>query len=120
MFKKNLRKFSLLLALIFLAMSLSIIQVRAEMPSGEIDNPLESDDFGKLVAGIINWIAGIVVVVAILMVIIGGIQYMVSGGNEEKTTAARKTIQWALIGLFIVLASWSLINEFLNKIIGVK
>jgi len=73
----------------------------------------------ELFVGIANWVAGFAATLAVLMVVIGGLQYMISGGNEEKTRAARRTIQWALIGLIIVLMSWSLLQTLLT-ILGVE
>lgn len=84
-----------------------------------ITNPLRADTFTDLFVLIANWVAGIVATFAILAVMIGGVQYMASGGNEKKMESARKTVQWAVIGLIIVLLSWSLLVE-LQEILGVK
>jgi len=82
---------------------------------GGIPNPLgPNSSFADLFVRIINWMAGIATTLAILMIVVGGIQYMISGGNEDKIKAARKTIQWALIGLIVVLMSWGLLNELLD------
>ena len=84
-----------------------------------ITNPLRADTFTDLFVSIANWVASIVATLAVLMVVVGGFQYMISGGNEEKTKQARQTIQWALIGLGVVLLSWSLLKTLLI-ILGVE
>ena len=85
---------------------------------GGIPNPLGTDSFAELFVRIINWIVGIATTLAVLMVVVGGIQYMISGGNEDKIKSARKTIQWALIGLIVLLMSWGLLSALLD-ILGV-
>ena len=118
MFKKNLKKFSLLFALIFIFLIISFPLFDLNAGNTSINNPLTSNSFADLFGKIADWVAGIVALVAVLMIVYGGVQYMISGGNEEKTTAARKTVQWALIGLLIVGLSWSLANELI-EILGV-
>ena len=57
--------------------------------------------------------------IAVLMVVIGGVQYMASGGNEEKIKSAIKTIKYSLIGLAIILGSWALLSALLG-ILGIE
>ncbi len=83
-----------------------------------INNPLNANTFTELFLRIADWVAGIASTVAVLMVVIGGIQYMVSGGSEEKVKKARQTIQWSLIGLAIILASWGLLQALFD-ILGI-
>ena len=46
----------------------------------------------------------------IILVIVAGIKYMTAGGDEGKTSEARKGIQNALIGLVIVVSAYFLIS----------
>jgi hypothetical protein len=82
-------------------------------------NPLSTNSFEALVMGIINWILGIVVSLAILFLIIGGLMYIVSAGDEERIKKAKNIIMYAIIGLGVVILSWSIITE-LKDILGVK
>jgi len=118
MSKNSFRKFSLLLILILGLLTISLPLIIVEAANAQINNPLNAGTFTELFLGIADWIAGIAATVAVLMVVIGGIQYMVSGGSEEKVAAARKTIQWSLIGLMIILASWGLLQALL-EILGI-
>ena len=125
MFKKRFFS-SKLLAIGFLSLfliSLPLIFILAQGAGwgdgGGIENPLGADSFTELFVGISNWVAGFVASLAVLMVVIGGFQYMLSGGNEEKTKAARQTVQWSIIGLMVVLGSWGLLQALL-EILGVE
>jgi len=60
---------------------------------------------GKVV-GIILLVAGII---AFLYLLYGGIQYMTAGGDAEKATAARTTILNAVIGIIIIVISYSIV-----------
>ncbi len=84
-----------------------------------IDNPITSNSFTGLFIGVTNWIVGIIASLATLMIVIGGMQYLFSGGNEEKVKKANKTILYAVIGLVVVGASWGLLQALLG-ILGFK
>ena len=90
-------------------------------PGGAVrfTNPLSTNSFEALVMGIINWILGIVVSLAILFLIIGGLMYIISAGDEEKIKKAKNIILYAIIGLGVVILSWSIITE-LKDILGVQ
>ena len=83
------------------------------------ENPLSTNSFEALVMGIINWILGIVVSLAILFLIIGGLMYIVSAGDEERIKKAKNIILYAIVGLGVVVLSWSIITE-LKDILGVQ
>ena len=52
-------------------------------------------------------IAGLLSVVYLLW---GGIQFIISGGKEDKTKSAMGTIRYAIIGLVVTILSVSVIN----------
>ncbi len=91
----------------FLAISLTAVNVQAAMI--DISNPITVTDFNELVEGILDWVLGIAGSVALLMLIAGGIMYATAAGSEEKTKAAKKTIFCAILGVIIVILSYSMI-----------
>ena len=52
-----------------------------------------------IIATIINIVLGFIGLITLIIVIVAGIQWMTSGGNEEKITAAKKRIISGVIGL---------------------
>lgn len=48
--------------------------------------------------------------VAILFLIAGGYRYIVARGNEEAVEAAKKTISGAILGLVIIILSFTIIT----------
>ncbi len=78
------------------------------------DNPLTGTN-GLLykIASLIAIIAGIT---AIIMMIVGGIRYITSGGDTQKTAAAKHTIVGALIGLVIIVLAQTIITFVIKRL----
>ena len=70
---------------------------------------LGTADLKTTVVNIIAWALGIFSLVAVVMIIIGGMQWLTSGGNEERIELAKKTISSAVIGMIIVLLAWAIV-----------
>lgn len=54
----------------------------------------------------------------LIMMIIGGILYISSRGNEQQAERAKKTLTAAIVGLIIVILSYTIITVFANAIGG--
>lgn len=50
--------------------------------------------------------------IALIFLIIGGIQYIFSGGSEEKVAGARQTMTYAIIGVVIIALAYGLVVYF--------
>ncbi len=107
-------KISLVLAICLVGLAAGLIVAQAASGTYTLDNPIKAKSFEELFVGITNWLAGIIASLAMLMVVFGGLQYLFSGGNEEKVKKANKTILYALIGLLVVGASWGLLQTLLE------
>ncbi len=70
---------------------------------------LGTADLQTTVINILAWLLGIAALVAVVMVIAGGFQWLTSAGNEEKISAAKKTISGAVIGLVLILIAWAIV-----------
>ncbi len=95
-------------------------------PNKCLYNPLPTDVLTDMLLLIMQGFLMIVGIWSVAFVIIGGFRYVMSQGNEEAITAARKTITWAILGLVIALMSFSIIaivkNIFKveNKKVGIS
>ncbi len=86
------------------------INVQAADPLVNIPPTTSTTDFNELVENVLDWVLGIAGSVALLMLIAGGIMYATAAGSEEKLKAAKKTILYAIIGVVIVILSYSMIK----------
>lgn len=80
-------------------------------------NPKTNPLFGPdgIITKIAQVIAIIAGIVAVIMIIIGGFQYVLSGGDGNKTASAKNTILYALVGLIVVALAQVLVSFVLSK-----
>jgi len=65
--------------------------------------------------GIINVIIPFIVGLAVLVIIWGIFGYITGAGDEEKRGEAKQYIIWGVIGVFIMLSVWGLVNVVVNS-----
>ena len=78
---------------------------------------LGSGDVRQTAAQIINVALGFLGIIAVVIVLIGGFKYMISGGQQEKTTQAKQYIVAGIIGLAIILSAWAITSFVLSRLI---
>ncbi|MBU1151264.1 hypothetical protein KJ632_00375 [Patescibacteria group bacterium] len=74
----------------------------------------------SLVLTMVNYFLTFLGIIAVIMVIYGGVTYVLSAGNDEATGNAKKIIQYALVGLIIVLLSFAIVNTILGAGTGTE
>jgi len=85
-----------------------------------IEDPLGGKTAGEIINAIMSLLVVIGTGVTVIMIIWGGIRYMTSGGNEQATTSAKKTIMWAIIGFAILISAKFIIQAVESVLKGVK
>ena len=53
---------------------------------------------------------------AVLFVVVGSFRYITSNGDPQKVTAAKNTVLFALIGLFILISAYTIIGFVVSRI----
>lgn len=79
---------------------------------------LPSGDPRQIIMNIISLLLGFMGILAIVIFIYGGFMLMVSGGDEDRISAARRLMVSAVIGIIIILSSYvmvSFIITFVNR-----
>ncbi|MBU4580720.1 VCBS repeat-containing protein [Patescibacteria group bacterium] len=79
--------------------------------------PVKVKLMAVIISGLINGLLALAAGLAILFLIIGGIRYIRSWGDSEQTEKAKKMISYVVLGLVIILISYSVIIT-LDKIIN--
>lgn len=83
------------------------IDFKGQAPAGLTDLTVP-----RIVTGFISLAVVAAAVIFFLWLILGGIQWMLSGGDKQKTEAARGQITGALVGLVIVFSAWAIAQLF--------
>ncbi len=131
--KKNLRvKAALLVIFVFMLVPLSVfaredtdvckvteadvsakkaIEVLVPIPgiTYKVNNNHYTKDMACYIVGIYRYFAGVAGILATVMIMFGGVKYVISFGNPQKTADAKDTITGALMGLILVLGSFSIL-----------
>lgn len=63
-----------------------------------------------LIANIIYWALGFSGTIALFMIIFAGYQMLFSGGDPKAVDGARKTLTYAILGLFLIFFSFLILN----------
>ena len=68
-----------------------------------------------VMAQIINLFSAVVGIIAVIMIIVGGVKYITSGGSSEKTSSAKDTILFAIVGLIVVALAQIIVRFVIHK-----
>jgi hypothetical protein len=80
---------------------------------------LSDEDPRTIAVRLINAALGFLATITVIMLLWGGFQFLLSGGQEDKTERAGATIRNALIGLVIILSSWGAVRYILQQLVDV-
>jgi len=72
---------------------------------------------GQNITGIINFFLGLLGLVAVGFLIYSGVLMVTAGGNDEQVTKAKTTITYAVIGIIIILLSYTVVT-FVTSALG--
>ena len=87
-----------------------------------LPNPLVGNktSVSEIIGTIIKTALSIIGAITLLMFVWGGFRWFTSAGNPEKVKAGTQTMVWAVIGLFLVFASYLLLSTFLDFLTGTR
>lgn len=102
---KKLKKFAITAAAYFLPLA-----VFAQNTAN--DNLV---DLFNQINTVINAIIPFLVGLAVLIIIWGVFNYIAGAGDEEKRAQAKQYIVWGVVGVFIMLSVWGLVNVLVNS-----
>ncbi|MFA6552050.1 MAG: hypothetical protein WCT19_00945 [Candidatus Paceibacterota bacterium] len=67
------------------------------------------------VVGVINIVVMVLVAIAVFWVIWGAFQFVLAAGDEEKRKEGKNKILYGIIGIFIMLSVYGLVNILVNS-----
>jgi len=81
-----------------------------------LNGSLTQSDPITVATKVINIALGFLGIIAVGIILIGGFKWMTAGGNEDKTSEAKKLLGAGIIGLVIILASWAIAFYVINTL----
>lgn len=79
----------------------------AQTVSGQINRV---DDVFTIVELFINRATPFLIGLAVFVIIFGVFKFILNAANEEERKAARSYIFWGVIGVFVMISIWGLVN----------
>lgn len=70
----------------------------------------------EIIMWAIQLILSLTGIVAVAFLVYGGFVYMTSGGNEDNAERGKKTVTNAIIGLVIIILSYSIVTVVINAL----
>jgi cytochrome bd-type quinol oxidase subunit 2 len=88
---------------------------------GDINLPGQTNTLSPVqtITNIINIFLGLLGLLAVIIVMIGGFKWMTAQGSDDKVKDAKKTIQYGVIGLAIILLAYVIVRLVMGAIINV-
>lgn len=85
-------------------------------PSGaELDESLRrARSAREFIVNAVNFALSFLGVIAMTVIIYGGFLFITAGGNEEQSGKGKKAIQYSIIGILIIIASFAIVNTVLR------
>lgn len=77
-------------------------------------NPIGMTDVPSIIGNVIKAILGLSGSIALLVFVWGGIQLLTSGGSPKRIDQGKKSIQWASIGLAVMLAAYFMVQTLIS------
>ena len=87
------------------------------IPTGnvEISSSISKKSFGETLLSMVNYFTGFLGFLATLAFIYAGVLWILSGGNDESITKAKKIMTYAALGIVVVLLSFSIVTFITNS-----
>lgn len=92
-------------------------KVKLNVPLGDVK---EIGDIGELVKVLYRFAVAIAVIIAVIKIVHAGFIYSVSGGSKEIIQSAKEGIGQALVGLFLLLGSYVLLNTVNPDLVNLR
>lgn len=88
-------------------------------PTGIFNIPTVSKtDPRAIITNIVSLVSGFLGIIAVVIILISGFQWMTAGGDEEAVKTAQKRLVQGIIGLVLILSTWSVAYYVVNTLSG--
>ncbi|MEK7603758.1 MAG: hypothetical protein AAB461_01395 [Patescibacteria group bacterium] len=79
---------------------------------------LTIQDVLGIITGLACWISSVALVLVVVAVIFYGVKFMMSQGDPTKLGDAKKSFLWGLVGIIVILGTYTIIATVANALGG--
>jgi len=79
-------------------------------PQEVLKNPLKVDNLNNFIANVLSALIKIALPIIVLFLVYSGMRLVMARGNKEELASAKKNLLWVIIGVAIVLGSWTIVR----------
>ncbi len=72
----------------------------------------------NLINGLACWIADVALVLIVIAVVYFGVMFLISQGDPGKVGNARKALSWGVVGIIVILGTYTIIASVGSAITG--
>lgn len=86
-----------------------------------LPNKVPTTDSGALslkIQAVLQIVFALMGAIAVLIIVIAGLQYVLSGGDPQKTGRAKDTVLYAAIGLVVAVMAFTIVTFVLGRVFG--
>ncbi|MCD5384409.1 MAG: TrbC/VirB2 family protein [Candidatus Pacebacteria bacterium] len=87
------------------------------MPTAEVSNPLASAGVTGFLESLLGSIMYLAYPIIALVVIYAGFMFIIARGNRDKLQTATKNITYVVLGIAVVLGSYTIVNVFYTTVV---
>lgn len=69
-----------------------------------------------IITGLTCWFTRFALILMVAMIVFYGIKFMTSQGNPGKLDEAKKSFNWALVGVLVILGTYTIIATVANAV----
>ena len=73
-----------------------------------------AEDIITRIMSVLNVVVPLLIAVAVVIFLYGVIKYITAGGDEEKRKESRNVMIYGIVGLFVMVAVWGLVNVLIS------
>ena len=81
--------------------------------------PLTVQSVFGIITGLACWFTRFALVLMVVMIVFYGVKFMIAQGDPTKLTEAKKSFNWALIGILVILGTYTIIATIGTFLSGV-
>ncbi len=71
---------------------------------------------GSIAERIINTLLFVIGIISVIVIVVGGLRFVTSDGDSQKTTQARNTVLYAVVGLVVAASAYAIVNFVLTAL----